>query len=123
MSAAKKKKSSTPENAVTRYFNSIDAALDGLDIFLRDHNSPFYQHGLVARTVTQYIALLVSGHCRREFSSEDNKLPGSASEETEQLVAVIIAVVQQTKDYSMEVQSETTGIIDESDNASLSSLF
>jgi len=43
---------------VMRYFASIDAALDGLDVFLRDDNSPLYQHELVARTVVPYLARL-----------------------------------------------------------------
>ncbi len=58
--SAKAKKNSSTKNAVTRYFSSIDAALDGLDVFLRDGKSPFYQHGLVAQTVTQYIARLAN---------------------------------------------------------------
>lgn len=74
MSAAKKKKNSTPENAVSRYFSSIDAALEGLDIFLRDDNSPFYQHGLVAQTVTQYIARLANSfqcwHNRLDYEAK-----------------------------------------------------
>ena len=58
--SAKAKKKSSAQDAVTRYFSSIDAALDGLDIYLRDGKSPFYQHGLVAQTVTQYIARLAN---------------------------------------------------------------
>ena len=50
----------TASYAVMRYFASINAALDGLDIYLRDSNSPLYSHGLIAKTVSQYIALLAN---------------------------------------------------------------
>lgn len=54
---------------VLRYFDSIGAALDGLDLFLRDDNSPLYQHELVARTVVPYIARLTAS-----FESWRNRL-------------------------------------------------
>lgn len=43
---------------VARYFDAISAALDGLDVFLRDENSPLYRHGLVALVVSEYLARL-----------------------------------------------------------------
>ncbi|MBO6551772.1 MAG: hypothetical protein JJ926_08200 [Roseitalea sp.] len=54
---------------VLRYFSSIGAALDGLDVFLRDDNSPLYQHELVARTVVPYLARLAAS-----FDSWRNRL-------------------------------------------------
>ncbi|MBK8457357.1 MAG: hypothetical protein IPL47_09840 [Phyllobacteriaceae bacterium] len=43
---------------VGRYFDAISAALDGLDVFLRDERSPFYKHGLIAQVAVEYIARL-----------------------------------------------------------------
>lgn len=49
----------TPENdAATRYFSAIAAALRGLEIFMRDDRSPLYRHGVVAKIVAEYIARL-----------------------------------------------------------------
>ena len=47
----------------------MGAALDGLDVFLRDDNSPLYQHELVARTLVPYIARLAAS-----FESWRNRL-------------------------------------------------
>jgi len=44
--------------AVSRYFRSTDAALDGLDAYLRDDDSPLYQHELVGAILTLYIEML-----------------------------------------------------------------
>ena len=38
-----------------RYFDAIAAALEGLDVFLRDDRSPLYRHGVVAQVVADYI--------------------------------------------------------------------
>ena len=57
------------DSPVLRYFDSIEAALEGLDVFLRDANSPLYQHELVARTVVPYIGLLTAS-----FDSWRNRL-------------------------------------------------
>ncbi len=46
------------ETAAERYFLSIRAALDGLDLFLRDASGPLQNHDLVGRVVSPYIALL-----------------------------------------------------------------
>ncbi|TIQ21572.1 MAG: hypothetical protein E5X51_10055 [Mesorhizobium sp.] len=49
----------TPENeAATRYFSAISAALSGLEVFMRDDRSPLYRHGIVAKIVAEYIARL-----------------------------------------------------------------
>lgn len=44
--------------AVERYFGAISAALEGLDIFLRDERSRFMRHDLVARVMSEYIVRL-----------------------------------------------------------------
>jgi hypothetical protein len=41
-----------------RYFASIRAALDGLDVFLSDQNSPMYKHDLMAVVISEYIQRL-----------------------------------------------------------------
>ncbi|MEM9999460.1 MAG: hypothetical protein AAF940_01150 [Pseudomonadota bacterium] len=46
------------DTPVARYFASIDAALAGLDVFLRDTQSPLYRHGLVAQALMPYVARL-----------------------------------------------------------------
>ncbi|MDI6027209.1 hypothetical protein QBK99_13510 [Corticibacterium sp. UT-5YL-CI-8] len=51
------------------YFDSIVAALDGLEIFLRDDRSPLYRHDLIGRVVVEYIAQLDSA-----FASWRNRL-------------------------------------------------
>ncbi|MFZ2100751.1 MAG: hypothetical protein WAU86_09330 [Oricola sp.] len=43
------------QSPVDRYFASIGAALEGLDVFLRDTSSPLYKHSLVAQVVTEYV--------------------------------------------------------------------
>ena len=52
-----------------RYFEAMRAALDGLDIYLRDTNSPLYNHDLVAATVTEYLARL-----KNSFACWHNRL-------------------------------------------------
>ena len=52
------KPNANPTSPVGRYFASISAALEGLDIFLRDDRSPLYRHGLVAKIVTEYVKRL-----------------------------------------------------------------
>lgn len=52
-----------------RYFGAITAALEGLDIFLRDDRSPLYRHDLVARVMSEYIVRL-----ENSFSSWRNRL-------------------------------------------------
>ena len=56
-------------DAAERYFDAIAAALDGLDIFLRDDRSPLYRHGIVAEVVAEYITRL-----EKSFGSWRNKL-------------------------------------------------
>ncbi|MEM1378692.1 MAG: hypothetical protein AAGG69_15030, partial [Pseudomonadota bacterium] len=46
------------DTPVARYFASIDAAIAGLNVFLRDDQSPLYKHGLVAQALMPYVARL-----------------------------------------------------------------
>jgi hypothetical protein len=48
----------TADDPATRYFDAIDAALDGLEVFMRDDRSPLYRHGIVAKIVAEYITRL-----------------------------------------------------------------
>jgi len=57
------------DDPAIRYFDAIAAALNGLDIFLRDDRSPLYRHDLVARVVAEYIVRL-----ERSFASWRNRL-------------------------------------------------
>lgn len=56
-------------DAATRYFDAISAALNGLDVFLRDDRSPMYRHDLVAKVMSEYIARL-----ENSFSCWRNRL-------------------------------------------------
>ncbi len=56
-------------DAATRYFDAIKAALSGLEIFMRDDRSPLYRHGIVAKIVAEYIARL-----EKSFESWRNRL-------------------------------------------------
>ncbi len=44
--------------AAERYFGAIRAALDGLEVFLSNQDSPLYKHDLVAQTVSEYLQRL-----------------------------------------------------------------
>ena len=59
----------TPDSSAVRYFDAIAAALDGIDIFLRDDRSPLYRHGIIAQVVAEYIVRLDNS-----FSSWRNRL-------------------------------------------------
>jgi len=48
---AKTKKADT----VGRYFDAIRASLDGINIYLREDESPLYQHELIGRILVEYI--------------------------------------------------------------------
>lgn len=61
-------------DAATRYFSSIAAALNGLEVFLRDDRSPLYRHDIVASVVAEYIARL-----EKSFSCWRNRLGFQAS--------------------------------------------
>ncbi|MGB7287249.1 MAG: hypothetical protein WBC71_09990 [Salaquimonas sp.] len=54
---------------VKRYFNAIDDALDGLDTYLREEDSPLYQHELVGAVVASYLKRL-----RGSFDSWNHRL-------------------------------------------------
>ncbi len=59
----------TTDTPAARYFDTIAAALEGLDIFLRDDRSPLYRHGVVAQVVAEYIERL-----RVSFGCWENRL-------------------------------------------------
>ena len=43
---------------ISRYFNALNRALDGLDTYLNDDESPLYKHDLIGTVVTEYLARL-----------------------------------------------------------------
>jgi hypothetical protein len=51
------------------YFRSMQAALHGLETFMRDDRSPLYRHGIVARIAAEYVARL-----EKSFSCWRNRL-------------------------------------------------
>ncbi len=52
-----------------QYFTTIAAALDGLEIFMRDDRSPLYRHGIVAKIAAEYV-----GKLEKSFLCWRNKL-------------------------------------------------
>lgn len=49
----------TPQDSpIGRYFEAIGRALDGLDTYLNDDESPLYKHDLIGAVVTEYLARL-----------------------------------------------------------------
>lgn len=60
---------SAQSDTAARYFAAITAALEGLDVFLRDDRSPLYRHGVVAQVVAEYI-----GRLEKSFSCWHNRL-------------------------------------------------
>lgn len=52
-----------------RYFRAIDAALDGLDVYLREDSSPLYQHELIGKVLVEYIDRL-----NHSFRAWENRL-------------------------------------------------
>ena len=48
----------TDTSSAGLYFESINAALDGLDTFLGEDDSPLYKHDLIGAVVEEYLALL-----------------------------------------------------------------
>ena len=55
-----KDKSTEQDQTVNRYFRAIDAALEGLEAYLREDDSPLYNHELIGKILTGYIDRL--GH-------------------------------------------------------------
>ncbi len=54
---------------VDRYFRAIEAAFDGLDIYLDEEDSPLFQHGVVGAVVAEYLQRL-----RGSFNSWEHRL-------------------------------------------------
>lgn len=57
------------DETVARYFETIDAALAGLDVYLREENSPLYRHEMTGRILAGYILRL-----RHSFEAWRNRL-------------------------------------------------
>lgn len=55
--------------SVERYFNAMSEAFDGLDIYLREEDSPLYRHHLIGSIVVEYLERL-----RSSFSAWENQL-------------------------------------------------
>ncbi len=55
--------------STSQYFNAIGQALDGLDTFLREDNSPLYQHDVIGAVVAKYLQRL-----RGSFDSWENRI-------------------------------------------------
>jgi len=51
------------------YFRAIDAALEGLDVYLGEDDSPFYNHEMTGRILTQYIDRL-----QHSFDAWENRV-------------------------------------------------
>ena len=64
-----KDKTSTRDQTVDRYFRAIDAALEGLEAYLREEDSPLYHHELIGRILTGYIDRL-----SHSFRAWENRL-------------------------------------------------
>lgn len=64
-----KDKTSTKDPTIDRYFRAIDAALEGLEAYLREEDSPLYHHEMMGRILTGYIDRL--GH---SFSAWENRI-------------------------------------------------
>lgn len=62
-----KDKSTTPDETVDRYFRAIDAALEGLEAYLREEDSPLYNHELIGKILAGYIDKL--GHSFRAWEN------------------------------------------------------
>ncbi len=44
--------------AISRYFSALNRALDGLDTYLNDNESPLYKHDVLGTAVTEYLVRL-----------------------------------------------------------------
>ena len=62
-------KSKSRPNAVKHYFTAIDAALAGLDVYLREEDSPLYKHELTGKILAGYILRL-----RHSFEAWRNRI-------------------------------------------------
>ncbi len=60
---------SNDASPVGRYFNAMTGAFDGLDIYLREEDSPLYRHHLIGSIVVEYLDRL-----RNSFSAWENQL-------------------------------------------------
>ncbi|MEP1209398.1 MAG: hypothetical protein ABJM29_02360 [Rhizobiaceae bacterium] len=56
-------------DTVGRYFRAIDSALDGLDTYLREDDSPLYNHAMIGSVLSEYIDRL-----NHSFSAWENRI-------------------------------------------------
>ena len=68
MATTTKKKQEKPDT-VGRYFRAIDSALDGLDTYLREDDSPLYNHELIGSVLAEYIDRL-----NHSFTAWENRI-------------------------------------------------
>jgi hypothetical protein len=61
-------------SVAARYFASMRAALDGLDTYLADQNSPLYKHDLMAVVISEYLQRL-----ENSFACWQNRLAFSST--------------------------------------------
>ncbi|MCB1460573.1 MAG: hypothetical protein KDJ48_15165, partial [Nitratireductor sp.] len=59
----------TDVTPVGRYFEAMGRALDGLDTFLREDDSPLYKHDVIGAIVETYLTRL-----RGSFQSWQNRV-------------------------------------------------
>ena len=59
----------TEDDTIGRYFRTIDAALDGLDVYLADADSPLYHHELTGSILAPYIERL-----RHSYNAWENRV-------------------------------------------------
>ena len=57
------------EDTIGRYFRTVDAALDGLDAYLADEESPLYRHELTGSILAPYIERL-----RHSYDAWENRV-------------------------------------------------
>lgn len=69
MSTTTKSKSSSKTDTIDRYFAAIDSALYGLDVYLREEESPLYNHELTGKILAGYILRL-----RHSFDAWQNRV-------------------------------------------------
>ena len=69
MAAKAASRKTAKQQPVRKYFDAVYAALDGLDTYLKEEDSPLYQHDLVGAVVASYLTRL-----RGSFASWENRL-------------------------------------------------
>ncbi|MEM7303538.1 MAG: hypothetical protein AAF468_20865 [Pseudomonadota bacterium] len=68
-STEKSKSDDSAQSAAQRYFEAVDEAFDGLDLFLSEDQSPLYQHALMGKVISGHLDRL-----RHSFDAWRNRL-------------------------------------------------